>query len=68
MLTRITADPPNRKIYEPLKSDMQIIPVGPGQGVATTFGWKWPSCLVGLYKGRDFNTSYARGFVTGETL
>jgi hypothetical protein len=54
--------------YKPLANDMQIVPVGPKQGVATAFGWKLPSWLVAWYKGSNFNVSYAAGFVTGKTL
>lgn len=51
--------------YVPYTKEMQIVPVGRSKGVGAVFGWRVPSFLVWLIKGRDYRISKAQDTVDG---
>ncbi|KAK3721791.1 hypothetical protein LTR37_002956 [Vermiconidia calcicola] len=50
------------------EGEMQLVPVGRSKGVGAVFGWRIPSTLVWLIKGRDFMTSKANEYVSGKAV
>ena len=42
------------KKYVKTEKEMQIVPVGPSKGVGAILGWRIPSWVVWLLKGRDY--------------
>ncbi|KAK3713762.1 hypothetical protein LTR37_008248 [Vermiconidia calcicola] len=56
------------RLYVREEREMQIVPVGRSRGVGAVFGWRVPSILVWLIKGRDFMTSKAHEYVSGEAV
>ena len=42
------------RMYTKYQKEMQIVPVGPSKGVGAILGWRVPSILVWLIKGRDY--------------
>lgn len=54
------------KPYKPLTTkEMQLVPVGPDQGVGAAFGWWLPSMLVKLAKSKTFMFDQAMKTVMG---
>lgn len=53
------------KRYKQIQKAMGMVPIGPKGGVGVIFGWRVPSWLVWLLKGRDFMMSKAGGIATG---
>lgn len=51
--------------YVPDTRETQIVPVGRSKGVGAVFGWRVPSWLVWLIKGRDYMVDRGRGNVDG---
>jgi len=43
--------------YKPNLKETQLVPVGRSKGVGAVFGWKLPSLMVYMIKGRDYFTS-----------
>lgn len=58
----------NDRIYEPVKAEMQLVPVGLSKGVGAVFGWGLPSFAVWLIKGRDFMIGNVPKKVNGEEV
>ncbi|ERF68208.1 hypothetical protein EPUS_05289 [Endocarpon pusillum Z07020] len=55
-----------RKVfYKKFESDVQLIPIGPKQGVGVAFGWKMPSFAVVMAKSKDYMVSNAPKLVDG---
>ncbi|KAK8250774.1 hypothetical protein HDK77DRAFT_439297 [Phyllosticta capitalensis] len=55
---------PDRTYTANLK-ETQLVPVGQSKGVGAVFGWKLPSLMVWLIKGRDYMVSNADSIVGG---
>ncbi|KAF2237905.1 FAD/NAD(P)-binding domain-containing protein [Viridothelium virens] len=53
------------RLYEPNLKETQIVPVGRSKGVGAVFGWKLPSFMVWLIKGRDYMVAQAQVMVNG---
>ena len=54
------------KEYKPMTTkDMQIVPLGPQEGTGAIFGWKIPSFMVKMIKGKDMMISKAMETVMG---
>lgn len=51
--------------YVPNLKEMQLVPVGQSKGVGALFGWRVPTFLVWLIKGRDYMISRAGGNIDG---
>jgi NADH dehydrogenase FAD-containing subunit len=51
--------------YNPNLKETQLVPVGRSKGVGAVFGWKLPSFMVWLIKGRDYFTSMTPQIVDG---
>lgn len=51
--------------YKPNEKETQLVPIGQSKGVGAIFGWKLPSFMVWLIKGRDYFTSMAPALVDG---
>lgn len=51
--------------FVPSGKEMQIVPVGRSKGVGAVFGWRVPSWVVWLVKGRDYMMGRARVNVDG---
>lgn len=45
--------------YKENLAETQLVPVGRSKGVGAVFGWKLPSLMVWMIKGRDYFTSMA---------
>jgi len=55
-----------RKIlYKKFKQDMQMIPIGPGGGVGTAFGYRFPSFMVKMAKAKDYMIGNAPKIIQG---
>ena len=52
--------------YKPNLKETQMVPVGRSKGVGAIFGWKLPSFMVWLIKGRDYLTGTAPDLVNGD--
>ena len=48
--------------------ETQLVPVGRSKGVGAVFGWRLPSFLVWLIKGRDYMVPKAGGNVDGSAF
>lgn len=58
--------PDKRKnLYKKITSDMQLVPVGPKQGVGIIFGFKIPSFMVTQIKSKDFMIANAPKVIDG---
>lgn len=44
---------------------VQLVPIGPEQGVGTAYGWKFPSFVVTMLKSKDYLIGNAIKFVDG---
>ena len=56
----------NMKPYKPLTTkEMQLVPVGPDQGVGAAFGWWMPSIMVKMIKSKTFMFDQAMKTVMG---
>ena len=42
------------RIFEPNTKETQLVPVGRSKGVGAVFGWRLPSIMVWMIKGRDY--------------
>lgn len=51
--------------YKPNEKETQLVPIGQSKGVGAIFGWKLPSFVVWLIKGRDYFTSMGPALVDG---
>jgi NADH dehydrogenase FAD-containing subunit len=51
--------------YKPNLKETQLVPVGRSKGVGAVFGWKLPSIMVWMIKGRDYFTSMTPPIVDG---
>jgi NADH dehydrogenase FAD-containing subunit len=51
--------------YKPNLKETQIVPVGRSKGVGAIFGWKLPSFMVWMIKGRDYFASMTPPIVDG---
>lgn len=45
---------PREKIFKEEKRETQMVPIGKSKGVGAAMGWRLPSWLVWLVKGRDY--------------
>ncbi|KAL9625623.1 MAG: hypothetical protein Q9160_000336 [Pyrenula sp. 1 TL-2023] len=60
-----TDGPKRKKVFKPMAKDMQMVPIGPGGGVATAFGWRFPNFVVAMAKSKTFMVEKASGYVDG---
>lgn len=61
-----TADGPKRKkVFKPFAKDMQMVPIGPGGGVGTAFGWRFPNFVIAMMKSKTFMVENAHKYVDG---
>lgn len=45
---------PAEKTFKEEKREMQLVPIGKSKGVGAAMGWRLPSWMVWLFKGRDY--------------
>ncbi|MCJ1308533.1 hypothetical protein MMC25_002186 [Agyrium rufum] len=55
---------PKQKVFKPM-ADTQFVPIGPKQGVGQVFGWRVPSFMVVMVKGKTYFVEKAEGLLTG---
>ena len=53
------------KLYKPNLTESQVVPIGTSKGVGAFFGWRLPSIMVWLIKGRDYMLSLQGPIVDG---
>ncbi|KAI9657469.1 MAG: hypothetical protein M1821_003151 [Bathelium mastoideum] len=53
------------RIFVPNLKESQLVPVGRNKGVGAVFGWRLPSIMVWMIKGRDYMTPQALVSVNG---
>ncbi|OJD35259.1 amid-like mitochondrial [Diplodia corticola] len=51
--------------YKPNLKETQLVPIGQSKGVGSVFGWKLPSFMVWLIKGREYFTNTGPALVDG---
>ncbi|KAL1636399.1 hypothetical protein SLS58_009818 [Diplodia intermedia] len=51
--------------YKPNLKETQLVPIGQSKGVGSIFGWKLPSFMVWLIKGREYFTNTGPPLVDG---
>ncbi|KAL0260341.1 hypothetical protein SLS55_004027 [Diplodia seriata] len=51
--------------YKPNLKETQLVPIGQSKGVGSIFGWKLPSFMVWLIKGREYFTNMGPPLVDG---
>jgi NADH dehydrogenase FAD-containing subunit len=51
--------------YKPNLKETQLVPIGRSKGVGAVFGWKLPSIMIWMIKGRDYFTSMTPPIVDG---
>jgi NADH dehydrogenase FAD-containing subunit len=51
--------------YKPNLKETQLVPIGRSKGVGAVFGWKLPSIMVWMIKGRDYFTGMTPPIVDG---
>lgn len=56
---------PRKVFYNKIKSDMQLVPVGPSGGVGVVMGYQAPSIMIWAAKSRDFMIGNALKTVNG---
>jgi len=60
------ATPPGKdRQYKENLSETQLVPIGRSMGVGAVFGWRLPSFMVWVIKGRDYMLSFAPPSVDG---
>ncbi len=62
---RVGDGPKRNKVFKPPAKDVQLVPIGPKQGVGTAYGWKFPSFVVTRLKSKDFMLGQAVKYVDG---
>lgn len=51
--------------YKANLKETHLVPIGQSKGVGAVFGWKLPSLMIWLIKGRDYFTSTGPPLVDG---
>lgn len=51
--------------YKPNLKETQLVPIGRSKGVGAVFGWRLPSFMVWMIKGRDYMLGFAADVYTG---
>ncbi|KAI9733488.1 MAG: hypothetical protein M1818_007236 [Claussenomyces sp. TS43310] len=60
-------DPSQRKAtFKQTTKELQLVPIGRNGGVGVLFGWRIPSIMVYMIKGKDYMISAAQDAVTGK--